>query len=165
MVRSLQSFVIEIQLNKARIEDISPFHEGIKSVVTRRATDGFKNVTEFRNILEGFQPAVLLSSAWDTAVATGILAQMDYEVASVLSQTYGIQTRFSDLNTFGNNSLMRSGAMNPENLDIAVSNAVRYLNEVTQAEAELQAAFQVVLEHIQEYRVSEEMIVAAEVAE
>ncbi len=41
---------------------------------------------------ESYTPVILQSAAWETALATGSLAKMDYNLVSALSQTYSLQT-------------------------------------------------------------------------
>ena len=107
--RSLVSFEIEITQNKNRIEDLYPFHRGLQSLLLEIDTESNPDsAEELRNVLNSFQSAVLLTSAWDTALATGALAQMDYELVFALSLTYSIQEQFRALYNSGLVELLSS---------------------------------------------------------
>ncbi len=151
--RSIQSFEQEVHQNKMRIEDVAPYHIGLQEVLMRlEEGEGVKSLTEYRNIMEGFQATLLLRTAWDTAVATGALSRMDYEMVAALSQTYDAQNRFNDFYSIGSNVILTSAQLNVENLDLSLYNAIRLMSEVTAAEAHLAAMYQVTLELIQEYK-------------
>ena len=80
---SLINFEREIQQNRLRLEDVTPFHVGLRDVLANMDIGGAAvPATTIRNILEGFQPALLVSTAWETAVATGALGYMDYDVVA-----------------------------------------------------------------------------------
>ncbi len=75
--RSLVNFEREIQQNRLRVEDVSLFHAGLRDVLANMDASGTAvPTTTIRNIMEGFQPAILVSTAWETAVATGALGYM-----------------------------------------------------------------------------------------
>jgi hypothetical protein len=61
-------------------------------------------------MLEGFQSAILVSTAWETAVATGALGYMGYDVVAGLSLTYNLQDRLAALNRSGLNDLLVGGS-------------------------------------------------------
>ena len=76
--RSLANFEREIQQNRLRLEDVTLFHLGLRDVLANMDASGEAvPATTIRNIMEGFQPAILVSTAWETAVATGALGYMD----------------------------------------------------------------------------------------
>ena len=153
IVKSLASFEHEIVQNKSRIEDIYPFHVGLQSILSElQAQDGAISAEELREVVDSFQSTVLLTSAWDTAVATGALSSMDYQAVSALSLTYSIQRRYQDLNNAGVAELINATKMGDENRSTAVYIALRYMREVTTAEQELRAVYQQALELIQENR-------------
>ena len=71
---SLVNFEREIQQNRLRLEGVTPFHVGLRDVLANMDTGGADVYTTMvRNILESFQPAILVSTAWETAVAAGAL--------------------------------------------------------------------------------------------
>ena len=151
--RSVQSFEQEVRQNKMRVEDVAPYHIGLQEILTRLDEgEGVKSLMEYRNIMEGFQATLLLRTAWDTSVATGALSRMDYELVAALSQTYDAQNRFNELYSIGRNAILTSARLNVENLDLSIYNAIRFMSEVTAAEAHLEAVYEVTLDLIQEYK-------------
>ena len=143
--RSLVNFEREIQQNRLRLEDVTPFHVGLRDVLANMDAGGADvPATTIRNILEGFQPALLVSTAWETAVATGALGYMDYDVVSGLSLTYSLQERLVTLNRSGLNDLLMGGLRNGEP-DLLVYTANRYMRELTEAEQGLQGVYDLVL--------------------
>lgn len=147
--RSIASFERELRQNQARIEAVQPYHEGLRRMLESRiGGEGLDSPVEFRNILDALQPAVLLSSAWQTAVATGVLSRMDYEMVAALSLTYSTQNRFDEVYRSGNNALLAPANFSEERLDISVYNAARFIADITAAEGELIAFYQQTLELI-----------------
>ena len=60
---SLLNFEREIQQNRLRLEDVTPFHVGLRDVLANMdIDDAAVPATTIRNILEGFQPALLVST-------------------------------------------------------------------------------------------------------
>ena len=160
---SLVNFEREIQQNRLRLEDVTPFHVGLRDVLANiqqnrlrledvtpmpvdcgRAGGAAVPATTIRNILEGFQPALLVSTAWETAVATGALGYMDYEVVAGLSRTYNLQERLATLSRSGMNDLLMGGFRNEET-DLLIYTANRYVRELTEAEQGLQVVYDLVL--------------------
>ena len=150
VVRSMESFAKEIQRNKSLLEDVNPFHHGLTRMLQSRAGGkGYKSATEFRNIVRGFRPAVLINSAWETAVATGALGQMEYDMVSALSLTYSFQQRFNELTSATNNVLSTQARASDNDMNQRAYEAARYVSDVTAAEDELLDVYQQALELIQ----------------
>ena len=127
------------------MKDVTPFHVGLRDVLANMDAGGEDvPATTIRNILEGFQPALLVSTAWETAVATGALGYMDYDVVSGLSLTYNLQERLVTLNRSGMNDLLVGGFRSGEP-DLLVYTANRYMRELTEAEQGLQGVYDLVL--------------------
>ena len=143
--RSLVNFEREIRQNRLRLEDATPFHVGLRDVLANMdAGSAAVPATTIRNILEGFQPALLVSTAWETAVATGALGYMDYEVVAGLSLTYNMQERLVTLNRSGMNDLLVGGFRSGE-ADLLVYTANRYMRELTESEQGLRGVYDLVL--------------------
>ena len=110
--KSLSNFLSEIQQNKATIDDVAPFNKGLRHVLSRRQeVRTIESVTQFVNMIESYNSVVLRSTAWETALATGSLGKMDYNLVSALSLTYGLQNRYQELNRTGISELT-----SPQNL-------------------------------------------------
>jgi hypothetical protein len=84
---------------------------------------------------------VLQSTAWETALATGSVTIMEYNLVSALSLTYGLQSRYQQTTRNGLTDLMRPQNLSPEQLELAVYNSVRYLDNVTAMETELSVVY------------------------
>ena len=150
--RSIVNFQNELTQNKSRIEDIGVYHRGVLQVLQRRtfARDS-ESLEEFRNIMEALQPIVLTSSAWETAVATGALGRMEYELVSALTLTYNTQLRFDDDYRSMLRLLLSPINLNKENLPITTYNAGRFVTDVTTAESELSVYYAQTLELIKQF--------------
>ena len=136
--KALSNFLSEIQQNKATIDDTAPFNKGLRHVLSKRQdVSTIKSVTQFVNMIESYNSVVLRSTAWETALATGSLGKMDYSLVSALSLTYGLQSRYQELNRTGMSELTSPQNLSADKLDLAVYNSIRYLDEVTQMETEL----------------------------
>jgi hypothetical protein len=85
---------------------------------------------------------VLQSTAWETALATGSLADMDYSLVSALSLTYGLQSRYEQTNREANARLTSPHAISGDVLDLAIYNSLQYLEDVTSMETELSVVYQ-----------------------
>lgn len=135
---ALSNFVREIQQNQASVEDSAPFNQGLRSVLRNRYQTGdIGSVDEFVNMVESYAPAVLQSTAWETALATGSLAKMEYDLVSALSLTYSLQNRYLLASRTGMTELTSPQNLSEEKLNLAVYNSIRYLNDITSMEEEL----------------------------
>jgi len=140
--QALLNFHSEIGQNKSRIEDSAPFNQGLLDVLQMRYQEGdVDSVNEFVNMVESYSPAVLQSTAWETALATGSLAKMDYNLVSALSLTYSLQGRYQAATRTGMDDLMSPQNLTPDQMNLAVFNSVRYLGDTTGMEAELVAVY------------------------
>ena len=139
---ALANFVVEIQQNRARVEDAAPFNRGLRHVLNRRQeVRAIESVATFINIIESYSPVVLQSTAWETAIATGALAKMDYNLVSALSLTYSLQNRYQQISRTGMTQLTSPQNLSEEKLNLAVFNAIRYLDGVTGMETELSVVY------------------------
>jgi hypothetical protein len=142
--RSLTNFEREIQQNRLRVEDVTLFHAGLRDVLANMAASGSETpATTIRNIMEGFQPAILVSTAWETAVATGALGYMDYDVVAGLSLTYNLQERLDVLNRSGLDDLLVG--VRSVDAELLAYAANRYMRELTEAEQSLEGVYDLVL--------------------
>jgi len=136
--QALANFVREIGQNQSRIDDAAPFNQGLLNVMKSRSEhNGIGSVDEFVNMVESYAPVVLQSTAWETAMATGSLAKMDYNLVSALSLTYSLQNRYQVATRTGFAELTSPQNLSEEKLDLAIYNSVRYLGDITGMETEL----------------------------
>jgi hypothetical protein len=135
---ALSNFLIEIQQNQNRVADAAPFNQGLRQVLNRHyVADDIASVEEFVSMVESFTPAAPQSTAWDTALATGSLAKMDYNLVTALSLTYSLQDRYDITARAGMSDLTSPQYLSAEKLKLAVYNSIRFLDDVTNMEAEL----------------------------
>ena len=140
--RSIVNFANELQQNKNRVEDVTVYHQGVYQVLERwNDAPQDASIFEFRNIMDAMQPVVLTSSAWQTAVATGALGRMDYELARALAQTYNTQFRFDERYNAMLQNLLTPVSLQEDNLEITIYNATRFVADVSSSELELGAYY------------------------
>ena len=141
--QAMSNFVSEIRQNKARVDDAAPFNRGLSDVLEQRHVDGdISSSSEFINIVESYTPVVLQSTAWDTALATGSVAKMEYNLVAALSLTYGLQSRYQQTSRGGMAELMSPENLSSDRLEWAIYNSVRYLDDVTSMETELGVVYE-----------------------
>lgn len=140
--QALSNFISEVQQNQARVDDSAPFNKGLLDVLKRRYEgSGIDTVEEFVIMVESYTPLVLQSTAWETALATGSLAKMEYNLVSALSLTYSLQNRYQLATRSGVANLTSPQNLSADKLDLAIYNAVRYLNGITNMEQELAVVY------------------------
>ena len=139
---SLSTFLIEIRQNRFRVEDAAPFNQGLRQVLgSHYLDDDINTVDEFVTMGESYSPAALQSTAWDTALATGSLAKMEYTVVTALSMTYGLQKRYELATRSGMSDLTSPQNLSEDKLKLAMYNSIRYLDGVTSLESELSITY------------------------
>ena len=135
---ALSNFSSELTQNQTRIDDAAPFNRGLRSVLRNRyEEDDIGSVDEFVNMVGSYAPVVLQSTAWETALATGSLAKMEYSLVSALSLTYSLQNRYLLASRSGMAELTSPQNLSEERLNLAVYNSIRYLDDITSMEEEL----------------------------
>lgn len=140
--QAMSNFLSEVRQNKARIDDAAPFNKGLSEVLSRRYENGdIQSIAAFVDVVESYSPVDLQSTAWETALATGSLAKMEYGLVSALSLTYGMQNRYQQTIRNGMPNLTSPQNLSAEKLELAIYNSVRYLNDITKRETELAIVF------------------------
>jgi hypothetical protein len=134
--QSLEIFEREIRRNLAALDEMIPYHNGVREVATKMVEQP-ERVVEVRSLMEGLRPVVLHSTAWEAALATGALRYMDFETVYALSVTYSSQDRFREELRAGAPRLVPGvDAGLPE-----MQQAVGYLTEMTRSEQDLHAVY------------------------
>ena len=142
--QAMSNFVSEIRQNKSRIDDDTPFTKGLHEVIGQRYRDGdITSMSEFIAIVDSYRPVALQSAAWETAVATGSLARMDYNLVLALSLTYNMQDRYMQINRAGMSDLVSPKNLSPETLNLAIYGSLQHLKNVTIMETELSDSYDV----------------------
>jgi len=141
---SLTNFLHEVQQNQARLDDILPYHRGLRGMVKElEANNSIRTPGDFEGAVgvDGMRPPFLLTTAWQTALATGALQHMDYETVSALSLTYTLQDRFREESRAGIQSVLQSSNFLPGHAQPALRSADIFLNDVVTEEEELRATY------------------------
>ncbi len=139
---ALSSFLSEVQQNKIRVEDATPFNQGLRLVLNLHyVDDDIESVDEFVSMVETYSPVVLQSTAWETALATGSLAKMDYNLVAALSLTYSLQNRYQLASRSGFSELTSPQNLAEDRLKLAAYNSIRYLDNITGMETELDVIY------------------------
>jgi len=140
--QALSNFVSEIQQNQARIDDAAPFNLGVLNVLRNRYESGdIGSVDDFVIMVESYSPADLQTTAWETALATGSLAKMEYSVVAALSFTYSRQNRYQIATQSGMAELTSLQNLSVDRLDLAVYNSIRYMSDISSMESDLSDYF------------------------
>lgn len=146
-MQSLRIFEREIRQNLARLDDVAPYHSGLRVVVSQARTDSTQRV-DVRSVIEGLQPTVLLNTAWQTSLATGALTHIDVETVSALSLTYSIQQRFVEDDRLTLPAVLSMGADVVDERHDTMRRIYMYLNDLVAREQQLRAVYQQALETI-----------------
>ena len=145
-IESMSNFVTEIHRNKARLDDVLPYHQGLLQMLTQEQTaHSIRTQAQFQSAIgiDGLRPPSLSETAWQTAVTTGALTHLDYETVSALSLTYTLQDRFREDSRSGFQTLLQASDFAPGGADMAVHSADNYLREVVNSENDLRANYAV----------------------
>lgn len=149
--QSLGIFEREIRQNKARLEDAAPYHMGIRDLLSQMRSMPESRM-EIGSIMEGLNPPVLLNTAWETALATGALTHMDFEVVSALSLTYSIQDDFQNRSRSDRPRFTSSQGLAPGQARAQVDEAYEYVSGLSQDESQLIAVYDQALEMVALHR-------------
>ena len=135
---ALSNFLVEIRQNASQVDYSAPFNQGLRQVVARHYRDeDIESIDQFISMVTSFSPAALQSTAWDTALATGSLAKMDYNLVTALSLTYGLQSRYQMATESTMGELTSPQYLADDKLKLAIYNSIRYLDHVIVMESEL----------------------------
>lgn len=151
--QALAAFDREIQQNRARLEDVGPYRQGLRDVIVRMAESGqLDSSDQFQATigLEAVRPAFLTSTVWETALTTGALPHIDFDVVNALSLTYSLQARLEVFSRTGMPALARGGYVIGDEMEGAIREVIVYLGELNRSESELRAAYDEVLRILDE---------------
>lgn len=134
--QSLGIFEREIGQNRARLDDQIPYHTGIRDLLSGMRVET-SAPSDVASIMEGLDPPVLLSTAWETALATGALTHMEFEVVSALSLTYSIQEGFESRTRIDRPRISALDPVTAAQARARTDEALEYVAALVQDEAEL----------------------------
>jgi hypothetical protein len=140
--RALATFAQEIEQNRDNLLRVMPYHRGLHDLFAGLSAAGtirtFEDVRELEGF-DGFQPAFLTTTAWHTAIATGALVHMDYDIVRELSALYTFQDRYTDYSDLRH--LVAPGALADANIAAALFSAEIYLIDVISGAQHLVALY------------------------
>lgn len=151
--QALAAFEREIRQNRARLEDVGPYRHGLRNVIGRMSQSGdLGSSDEFQATigLEALRPAFLTSTVWETALTTGALPHIDFDLVNALSLTYSLQARLEEFSRTGMPDLARGGYVDGTAMPGATREVIVYLGELSRSESELLAAYEEVLRILDE---------------
>ena len=157
--QALAEFEREIRQNRARLEDVGPYRRGLRDVIGRMGESGeLASSDEFQATigLEALRPAFLTSTVWETALTTGALPHIDFDVVNALSLTYSLQERLEEFSRTGMPDLARGGYVGGEDMPGAIREVTVYLGELSRSESDLLVAYEEVLRILGEALASEQ---------
>jgi hypothetical protein len=147
--RALATFAQEIAENRANLARVMPYHEGLHDLFAGLSAAGtvrtFEDVRELEGF-DGFQPAFLTTTAWHSALATGAVVHMDYDIVRELSALYTFQNRYTEYSDFRH--LLAPDALADANIAAALFSAEIYLIDVISGARDLIAIYDRVLERL-----------------
>jgi hypothetical protein len=138
--QSLEIFERELRQNLATVEDIVPYHKGLRSVVAEAIANPAQ-AADMRTIVAGVQPVRLRNSAWQTALASGALTHIDVEIISGLSQLYSVQDGYRQLMLAAAPRVAEGSDPNAPTSPEEVRAIHAYLNQLIAVEEELIAFY------------------------
>ncbi len=142
--RAIHSFSLELHQNMGRIGDVIPYHKALYEILYRNHSDGeITEIWQLNDIVQGFQAGMLENTAWDTAVATGALTKMDYELVNALSFTYSRQDSY-EASVLGLETRAPLG-----DVGSLAEQTVKRMQRVMEAGSDLQATYEEMLELIE----------------
>lgn len=90
---ALAGIVVELEANRAQVQASHDYHMGLVGLIQEKMrADEAPEVDDFS---KGFIfPAQVADTAWDVAVQTGVVSNMDYATLLELSKMYGLQDQY-----------------------------------------------------------------------
>ena len=92
---ALQRFRTEIQSNQAAVNKVKDYHATARQTIAAYLDPKLRSTVSLR--MQGVQPAVFEHTAWDLAIATQALADIDDVLAFELARIYGMQEQYNGL--------------------------------------------------------------------
>ena len=93
---SLRGFRAEILANQKAVAAVKDYHVGLLESLRKHLAADPKTRNRDDVQIRGLQPVFFEHTAWDLALATQSLANIDSQVAFALSRTYGLQRTYAE---------------------------------------------------------------------
>jgi hypothetical protein len=151
--RALASFDQEIRQNRENLLAVMPYHRHLHALFSGLSTSGAVRTFDDIRYLEGFdgwQPPVLTTTAWSTAIATGALAHLDFDTVREISAVYALQDRFTRRSD--GSFLTAPGALTDANIGASIISAEIFLTDVTNASLDMIGVYDRLLEWLGDRR-------------
>ena len=94
---SLQRFRVELVRNRKSIEAVKDYHKSLNDNLQTYLAADPKQRESHPVQIRGLQPTLFEHTAWDLALATQALADIDPNIAIELTRIYGVQARYDDM--------------------------------------------------------------------
>ena len=130
---ALQRFKLEIETNQAAVNREKDYHVRMHDLIKAYLNPKTREAISLK--LEGIRPVVFEHTAWDLALATQALADIDASIAYELARVYGQQQQYTGLS----NSLTQAMYLRPpsENLDLFLHSLRVYYDDIVLQEPAL----------------------------
>ena len=94
--QSLRRFRTEILSNQKAVLEVKDYHRSVRKTLNAYARDP-KTLTKAVVEMKGLNPALFEQSAWELALVTQSLVDIDQDLAFALSRIYNIQREYAEL--------------------------------------------------------------------
>lgn len=147
----LESFAGEIQRNRQAVAKVLPYHERLHGHFFKLAKSGTVHSMRDLTSMEGFNgisPVTYESAAWRTAVATGVLTDIDFKTASVLSRLYAVQDDCAAIQKMVLD-VIQPASFTESALPMTLEVLSGYMNDVVLSERGILAGYDAVLKRLE----------------
>lgn len=149
--QALESFAGEIQRNREAVARVLPYHERLQGHFRKLARSGTaRSIRDMMSMegFKGFSPVTFESSAWRTAVATGVLTNLDFKTASLLSRLYTAQDDYaaSQKMIFG---VIQPTSFTEATLPMTISILNGYMTDIVIGEQDLLQSYDTILKYLE----------------
>ena len=142
--KSIHNIIIEIENNRASLEQIIPYHQSCKLSI-EPGKNKEPNPNDFLSVWKGLNPPKLYQSAYESAKAVKAMTLMDYESSNAISQVYARQQFFYDMLHMYARVLINDLAMHQQKQPLLNTSLVPVFNDLTAMEEELKAGYSNIL--------------------
>lgn len=132
--QALQRIRAEVQKNQTEVERVREYHVRLHQAISMYLDPATRATANVR-VTAGINPAKFERTAWDLALATQALADIDQDVSFELAAIYGVQQTYDDLSR----GLTQAMYLRPpgENLDGFLQSLKLYYDDITIHESDL----------------------------
>ncbi|MGH7577829.1 MAG: hypothetical protein ACREM1_22250 [Longimicrobiales bacterium] len=152
---AVENFRLEIQDNLTALDNLYPKHvwlaERLADAIDSGTLEGETGFDVFAALhAEGqVEPTNLREAAWQTAVSTGVLRLLDYDVAALLSETYLIQeTIMTTTIQLMSDRLSDESNFDPQARDVMIRVWHRLVSDLAGQEKALVERYQLTLQEL-----------------